>query len=107
MVIIRPGGEVSHWTMLLPLSLVVTNTAFQVLTSQLAKTDDSGTMHFYTGLVGFVLASLALPFAWQAMPWTVWSLLLLIGALSTLGHFLPILAYARAPAAVLTPYLYL
>lgn len=107
MVVIRPGGEVFHWTTLLPLLLVVANTAFQVLTSQLAKTDDAGTMHFYTGLVGLLLASLALPFAWQAMPWSVWGLLLLIGAFSTLGHLLLILAYARAPVAVLTPFLYL
>jgi drug/metabolite transporter (DMT)-like permease len=105
--VIRPGGESFHWAMLLPCVLVMANTAFQVLTSRLARTDNSGTMHFYTGLVGLVLASLALPFIWQAMPWSVWALLLLIAAFGTLGHFLLILAYARAPIAVLTPYLYL
>jgi drug/metabolite transporter (DMT)-like permease len=31
----------------------------------------------------------------------------LMGVLSTLGHILLILAYARTPVAVLTPYLYL
>lgn len=105
--VIRPGGESFHWAMLLPCVLVLANTAFQVLTSRLARTDNSGTMHFYTGLVGLVLASLALPLIWQAIPWSVWALLLLIGAFGTLGHFLLILAYARAPIAVLTPYLYL
>lgn len=74
--------------MLLPCLLVLATTAFQVLTSRLARTDNSGTMHFYTGLVGLVLASLALPFIWQALPWSVWTLLLLIGAFATLWHFL-------------------
>jgi drug/metabolite transporter (DMT)-like permease len=48
-----------------------------------------------------------LPFAWQplASP-LLWALLLLIGLLGTVGHFLLILAYMRAPVAVLTPWLY-
>lgn len=107
MLVIRPGSEVFHWAMLLPLVLVAANTAFQVLTSHLARTDDPGTMHFYTGLVGLLMATLVLPFAWQALSGSVWVVLLLVGVFSTLGHFLLILAYARAPVVVLTPYLYL
>ena len=106
-VVIRPGSDMFHWAMLLPLLLVAANAGFQVLTSKLARTDDPGTMHFYTGLVGLLLATLALPFVWQALPVAVWGMLLLIGAFGTLGHFLLILAYARAPVAMLTPYLYL
>lgn len=107
LVVIRPGSAVFHWAMLLPLLLVAANTGYQVLTSHLTKTDNPGTMHFYTGLFGFLMASLALPFVWLALPWSVWGTLILIGAFSTVGHFLLILAYARAPVVVLTPYLYL
>jgi drug/metabolite transporter (DMT)-like permease len=38
--------------------------------------------------------------------WTLWLQLLLMGVLASMGHFLLILAYSRAPAAALTPYMY-
>jgi drug/metabolite transporter (DMT)-like permease len=106
-VIIRPGGEAFHWASLLPLGLVVTNAWFQVLTSQLARTEDPVTMHLWTGWVGTLVASFALPFVWTwiANPW-IWLLLCFMGIAATVGHFMLILAYQRAPAATLTPYLY-
>ena len=107
LIIIRPGGEDFTWALLLPLGMVATNTGFQVLTSRLAKTEDPITMHLYTGWVGTLLASLALPFVWIALPsWSLWGWLLLMGVAATVGHFMLILGYMRAPAATLTPYLY-
>ena len=107
LVILRPGGEAFSWAMLLPIGLVLSNAWFQVLTSKLARTENPLTMHFYTGWVGTLLASLAAPFAWTALPgWEWWALLCLMGFLGTVGHFLLILAYQRAPASTLTPYLY-
>ena len=38
LVILRPGGTVFSWVVLLPLGLVVTNAWFQVPTSRLART---------------------------------------------------------------------
>ena len=107
LVIIRPGGETFSWTSLLPLGLVATGAWFQVLTSRLARTEDPVTMHLYTGWVGTLLASLALPFVWTQLgaSW-LWLALGLMGAMGTIGHFLLILAYQRAPASTLTPYLY-
>jgi drug/metabolite transporter (DMT)-like permease len=105
--IIRPGGEDFTWALLLPLGMVATNTGFQVLTSKLAKTEDPITMHLYTGWVGTLLASLALPFVWVSLPsWSLWACLLLMGLAATVGHFMLILGYMRAPAGTLTPYLY-
>ena len=107
MVIIRPGGDAFHWASLLPLGLVGSNAWFQVLTSRLARTEDPVTMHLYTGWVGTLLATLALPFVWTALPeWWLWAALCFMGVLATIGHFMLILAYQRAPAATLTPYLY-
>lgn len=106
-VIIRPGGEAFQWASLLPLGLVGTNAWFQVLTSKLARTEDPVTMHLYTGWVGTLVATLALPFVWAALPaWSLWALLCFMGLMATVGHFMLILAYQRAPAATLTPYLY-
>lgn len=107
LVILRPGGTVFSWAILLPLCLVITNAWFQVLTSRLAQTEQPVTMHFYTGWVGTLIATIPLPFVWTALPgWQGWALLCLMGLLATVGHFLLILAYQRAPASTLTPYLY-
>lgn len=107
LVIIRPGSHHFDWTVVLPLLLVATNSGFQILTSKMARTVDPITMHFYTGWIGTALSSLILPFVWE-MPshWTVWLQLLLMGVLASVGHVLLILAYARTPAATLTPYMY-
>ena len=107
LIIIRPGHDAFGWTALLPLGLVVSNSWFQVLTSRLAKTEDPVTMQLYSGWVGTLIASIALPFAWTSLAsWSLWGWLLLMGAAATVGHFLLILAYQRTAAATLTPYLY-
>ena len=107
LVIIRPGGEAFGWASLLPLLLVASNASFQVLTSKLARTEDPITMHLYTGWVGTLLSALALPFAWAPLadPW-LWAVLCFMGLSATVGHYFLIMAYYRAPAATLTPYLY-
>lgn len=107
LLVMRPGREMFTPALLLPLLLVVANTGFQLVTSTLAKADAPGTIHFYSGLGGLLMTSLALPVAWQALPATVWGILLLVGVFGALGHFLLIMAYARTPVAILTPYLYL
>lgn len=107
LIIIRPGGEQFSWAMLLPLGLVVSHAWFQILTSRLARTEDPVTLHFYTGWIGTLLASLALPFAWTWLDsWSLWAGLALMGLMGTVGHFMMILAYARAPVSTLTPFLY-
>ncbi|PXW91918.1 threonine/homoserine efflux transporter RhtA [Sphaerotilus hippei] len=107
LIVIRPSGADVDWALLLPLGLVVANALYQILTSRLAGLEDLNTTHFYTGVVGAALASLALPWTWQALPsWQVAGLLLLVCLFSSVGHFLLIQAYARAPAGTLTPYLY-
>jgi drug/metabolite transporter (DMT)-like permease len=107
LIIIRPGGDAFTWASLLPLGLVITNAWFQVLTSKLARTEDPMTMHLYSGWVGALIASLALPFVWTPLTnsW-LWLALCFMGVMATVGHFLLIVGYQRAPASTLTPYLY-
>ncbi|WP_068173928.1 DMT family transporter [Hydrogenophaga taeniospiralis] len=107
LLVVQPGGDVIGWASLLPLLMVFTYAWFQILTSQMARTEDPMTMHFYTGWVGALLASAALPLAWQAMPdMRTFALLCVVGLMGTVGHFLLILAFARTRASTLTPYLY-
>lgn len=107
LVIIRPGADHFGWPMLLPLLMVGISAAFQLLTSRMTRTESLTTMHFYTGWVGTLLASLALPLVWE-MPQSagVWLQLLLMGVLASAGHVLLIKAYLHASAATLMPYMY-
>ena len=108
MVIIRPDTQHFDWTLLLPLVLVATNSGFQVLTSKLAREqEDPITTHVLTGWTGTLLSSAILPFIWETPPdWIAWTQLTLMGLMATLGHFFLIMAFGRAPAATLTPYMY-
>jgi drug/metabolite transporter (DMT)-like permease len=107
LLIVRPGGAVLGWASLLPLTLVVMYAWFQILTSKMARTENPLTMHFYTGWVGAVLSSLVLPLFWTVLPdGKTLALLILIGLMGTVGHFLLILAFARTQASTLTPFLY-
>ena len=106
-IIIRPAGDDFDGSLLLPLALVASNTWFQLLTSRMAKTEDPMTMQFYTGWIGALGFSVALPFFWvQLAPAGLWASLALVGLAATVGHLLMIFAYARAPVSTLTPFLY-
>ncbi|MBK6651454.1 MAG: DMT family transporter [Betaproteobacteria bacterium] len=107
MLIIQPGGDGFSWAWLLPLVVVASNTWFQILTSKLAHTDSPSTTHFYTGWVATIVSTLVLPFVWVTIPeWSLWLRMLLMGCFGAIGHYWLTLAYSRAPATALTPFLY-
>lgn len=105
--IIQPGGAQFRWSWLLPLGVVVSNSLYQIVTSVLARHDSPSTTHFYTGWVATVLMTLVVPMFWTPLTdWTLWARLLLMGCAGALGHYCLTLAFSRASAASLTPYLY-
>lgn len=107
LVVLRPGGGHFGWAIVFPLALVASNTAFQLLTSRLARTENPITMHFYTGWTGTVLTGLALPWVWVPVPdLKLWTGIATMGLMGTVGHFLLILAYQRTSTATLMPYMY-
>lgn len=107
MLVVHPTSNPMGWTIIFPIVTVTLYSAFQIVTSRMARTEDPLTMHLYTGLIGAVILGLALPFVWQPIEHAhLWWLLLLTGVLGTVGHFLLIQAFAHAPASLLTPYLY-
>lgn len=107
LLVVRPGSDVFGWASLLPLLMVICYAWFQILTSRMTRTEDPMTMHFYTGWVGAALATVLVPLAWKGMPdGHTLALLCLAGLMGTVGHFLLIQAFARAPASTLSPFLY-
>ena len=110
-IIVRPSGNAVSWTgwhMLLPLGMVIANSAFQLLTSKLSRTEAAMTTQFYTSWVGVALASIPLAWIWTDIANSqLWWGLLLMGVAGGAGHMLMIMAFERSPAATLMPYMYL
>lgn len=107
LLVVRPGTGGIHPAALLSLGAAATYALYAVTTRMLARTDSSETTLFYSSLVGSIAASLPLPFVWETPhePLVIGAMLEL-GIVAGVGHFLLILAHARAPAATLAPFIY-
>jgi drug/metabolite transporter (DMT)-like permease len=93
---------------MLPLIMVLFYTAFQLLTSYMARTESPMTMHFYTGWVGTAAVSCLVYWHWSTdiRPLNC-ALLVMCGLLGSMAHYLFILAFARVSPVRLSPFLYL
>jgi drug/metabolite transporter (DMT)-like permease len=107
LLVVKPGADLLSPALLMPLLTLALNTGFHLVTSRLARLDDVGTMQFYTGCTGAALATIALPLFWAPLDsGTTWALLGLVCLLSTAGHWMLIVGYAKAGVATLTPLLF-
>lgn len=108
LLIVRPASGGLGWELVFPVLLVISNTAFQILTSVISKSERSMTTHFYSVWVGAAMSTFLLFFGWSDLEGAqLWFELFAIGAAGALGHFLLILAFERAPAVTLMPYMYM
>ncbi len=105
--IIRPGSDIFSWAALLPIITATCMAAYQLLTRRIANTERALTSLFYPAVVGAVVLTLLLPFAGR-WPDNLWhsSLMVVLGLLGGVGHFLLIRAFQYAPASILAPFIY-
>lgn len=106
LVITKPGAEGLHPAVFLSVGSAVCYALYGITTRLLAASDSSATTMTYSGLAGVLLLTPALPLFWETPSLPVAGLLLATGAFGALGHWLLILAHARAPAPVLAPFIY-
>jgi len=108
LLIVQPGAEFFKGASLLALAAAVCYAMYQISTRMLAGEDPRVTL-FYPAVIGTLVMTLGWPWFGRpiAMTWEEAALLALAGVLGTVGHFLFILAFARAPASALTPFTYL
>ena len=107
LVIVRPGGGLFTIAALLPLGLALSFSSYQIFTRLVARQEDSINSLYCVLLVGSVVMSLALPFAWIAPTAKGLLFFALIGITSGAGHFLTIKALEYAPASLLAPFAYI
>lgn len=106
-VAVRPGFGDVHWAVIYSFAGMFAYAFFMLLTRALAPHDPPLVTLFYSMFVGTVVGA---PFALATWVWpadaVTWLLLLSLGVLGGTGHFLFILAYNRAPASAISPFLY-
>jgi drug/metabolite transporter (DMT)-like permease len=108
LVVIRPGfGGGMKWAALISVASAFFYAGLGIVTRLVSRTDTSDTTLFYANLTGVLVMIPMLPFVWTAMP-SGFDLLLLVavGACGSGGHYLLIAAHRRAPASVLSPFMY-
>lgn len=107
LVVIRPGSGGMQWAALLSFCSAICYAFYNITTRMLARYDSSATTLFYGNLLGCLVMVPVLPFVWTPPPtWFDVALMLATGMLGSGGHFLLILAHRRAPASVLSPFIY-
>lgn len=113
-VVVSPGlhGSGQQWLslanpwLLLPLLTASFNATYTVMTRVVAAHDQPVTTLAFSGLVGMIGCSLALPWIWQPLGWSGWGYMLLLGLSGAFSHFMAIKAYSYASGAVLAPFSY-
>lgn len=107
LIAVRPGFGAVHPAIIYSFLAMAAYAFFMLLTRHLAPYDPPLVTLFYSMFAGAVFGA---PFAimdwvWPEH-WTTWAVLLSLGLLGGCGHFLFILAYARAPASTISPFIY-
>jgi len=108
LLVAQPTGDIDLTGVLLALCAAGGFSAYQILTRVLSPTERPLTLLFWTALVGTVLMSISLPWAWHGPRPDLWSALQMaaMGIFGGAGHLLLIQAFRQAPASTLSPILY-
>jgi drug/metabolite transporter (DMT)-like permease len=106
LIVIRPGSAVFSVDALLPLAAAVCYSAYALLTRRVGANEDVWTSLFYTGVVGTVILSAVVPFAWQSPDLAGWGLIAMVALAGTAGQMALIRAFSQGEAAMLAPYAY-
>ena len=107
LVVTRPGSGSMHWAVFLSLTAALSYATYAIITRILARTDSNETTLFYSNLVGAVAMSPVVLFVWTTPtdPLII-ALMVVTGAIGSLGHYFLIAGHRLAPASVLTPFIY-
>ena len=107
LMIVQPGAAIFNAASLFGILSAACYATYQVTTRMLAGEDPRVTL-FYPALVGVGIMTLVWPWFGSEInvAWPDVALMLSLGVLGTIGHFMLILAFRRAPASALTPFTY-
>lgn len=107
--IARPGGDITLSGVGFALVAATCYAAYQILTRQLAGSESTVTLVFYTALTGTLALTPFVPWFWATLPPVPpldATLIAGLGVLGGSGHFLLTRAFRYAPASLLSPFIY-
>jgi drug/metabolite transporter (DMT)-like permease len=107
LIVIRPGTSSFELAAILPLLGATCWAGAAIVTRMMSGTDSSVTTLAYSAFVGAAVLSALVPFGWVTPSWPEIGLGLCVGVLSTIGHWLVILAYRHASASTIAPFSYI
>lgn len=106
LIVIRPGMGIVSWAVVLPFMAAAFYATLQITTRVLGQQDTALTTLFYTSTCGVVFSSVMVVFFWQTPTLYQWLMLMWLGLIGAIGHFIMIKAFERAPASLLAPFDY-
>jgi drug/metabolite transporter (DMT)-like permease len=106
LIIVRPGSGSFGIASLLPIASSLTWAFAAIATRLMSRTDRAGTTLAYSSITGFLLLTAFVPYVWKTPNLGELGLGLVVGLLSTVGHWLVVMGYKRAAASVLAPFSY-
>ena len=106
LIIIRPGFAIFSPYAILPMIAACAYTGYAITTRFVGRDEDYWTSLLYTAVFGAVIISAVVPFFWVTPDAFTIGLMLLIGAIGSLGHFCLIRALTIAEASLLAPFTY-
>jgi drug/metabolite transporter (DMT)-like permease len=106
LIILRPGIGVFRWPALFSLGSGLCYGFYAIATRKLAGTAPPLVTAGFTALVGAVVMSLSAPLYWVTPSLFQLAIMVLIGLIAAVGHYLVILSYERAQASLLAPFAY-
>ena len=107
LLVTRPTPSHFDPSMLWAFGNVVCYGLYVIVTRKLATVDSAASLLLWSAGLPVLFVAPMMPAVWVAPTEPIqWALLALAGFCGALGHFLLILAYTRAPAAMLSPFIY-
>lgn len=106
LIVIRPGFGLVHWAVGFSCLVALLGAFYQILTRKVAAHDSAHTAQLYAALIGCAATTPLMPLDWVMPQGFGIVLMVAIGLLGGLGHWLLTLAHAYAPAPILAPFSY-
>jgi drug/metabolite transporter (DMT)-like permease len=105
MLVVQPGGSTFQVAALLPISAALA-WAVAAIATRLMSSERPETTLAWSAVIGLIALTAFVPFHWRAPNAEEIGLAVLMGILSTIGHWLIILAYRKAAASTIAPFSY-
>lgn len=106
LLILRPGADAFSLDAIYPLIAAMCYSGYALVTRKVGHDEDSWTSLLYTGVVGTIILSLAIPFHWQPPDISAIPLIIVLVLGGTVGQLFLIRAFTLGEAAMLAPFSY-